>query len=115
MLNGYTGLKTSIFCLVSAITFFPQSSPAGIIDDLPDAIVCNVQMGDNPNLSGDLVFYLDARTVEGQVTYKSLGLPVLQIVVNSDGVITSEKPESCQGKTLDELEEEGRAVHLYNR
>ena len=103
----------TIFLVLAALLFTFQSR-AGIFVDAPDAIVCNVPEGNSLNLSGDVVFYLDARFDNGTVLYNTLSQQTLQLSVNPDGMVTSDVIKQCDGKTLDELEKEGRALHLHS-
>ena len=104
--------KATFLPLTIILALFAGQSPAAIFENYPDVIVCNASVGTSPGLSGDVVFYLDARYDDGRVRYKALGLPVLQLTVDSNGVI-AEGPKECAGKTLEEIEKEGRALHLF--
>ena len=102
----------SLLSLTLVLLLFTGQSPAGMFKNVPDAIVCNIYTVNDPNLSGDIVFYLDVRFDDGRLRYRNLGSPVLQISVDTDGVITAGGLKECEGKTLDEIEKEGRSLHF---
>ena len=103
----------SLLSVAFVLLLFTGQSPAGMFKNVPDAIICNVSTANNPNLSGDIVFYLDVRYEDGKVLYTNLGQPLLQLSVDTDGVITAGRLKECEGKTLDEIEKEGRALHFH--
>ena len=91
---------------VTGLTLSPAL--AGILDNAPDAIVCQfAATAKRPG--GLLVFYVDARFEDGRLLYKSLGVPPLQLTVDADGAIEAGKIAECHGKTLRELRADGRA------
>jgi hypothetical protein len=103
----------SLLSLTLVLLLFTGQSAAGMFKNVPDAIVCNIYTANNPDLSGDIVFYLDVRYDDGRVRYVNPGSNVLQLSVDTDGVITAGGLKECEGKTLDEIEKEGRALHFH--
>ena len=91
---------------VSGLALSPAS--AGIFDTAPDAIVCSFAATAN-RPGGLLVFYVDARAEDGRLFYKTLGVTPLQLIVDADGMIEAGKIAGCNGKTLRELRDAGRA------
>ena len=100
-------------CAVAIVSAgpLPQAS-ATIFDDAPDAITCSFEAkAGRPG--GFFVFYVDGRAEDGTVTYKTLGAATIQFSVNANGVIEAGNIAACNGKTVRELRDAGRAFDFH--
>lgn len=100
------------FFLVAYFVSVPSSLAAGIIDDLPDAVVCSVKDPTGFLPWEELVFYVSAHTRDGSTLYKTLTSDPVVLIVAQDGVITASNLADCDGRHIEELIETGRAFYL---
>lgn len=90
----------------------PNLLIAGIISDLPDAVVCSVKDPTGFLPWEELVFYVSAHTREGNTLYKTLTSDPVVLIVEQDGTIDASNLADCDGRHISELLEAGRAFHL---
>jgi len=91
--------------LVIAMAAAIGSAAAGMLDNVPDAIVCDVG-------KGKLVIYVARRLDDGSTLYESLEREFTTVIkVDSQGVLHWDN-NPCDGKTVDQLRDEGRAFDL---
>ncbi len=90
----------SVLCLM----IFPGSSYPGVIEGLPDIIVCEKADG------GKIVLTIIQTFADGSVAYRGRGNNVA--IVGADGVMRREGAPDCNGKTLEQLRSEGKAFDL---
>ncbi len=97
-------IALSVFGLLIA-----SSSQAGVFTGLPDVLVCSVDDPSEVQPWDQFVFYVSGRLEDGGVLYKSLTSNPVLITITPDGRVEAENLEDCDGKTVAELRDEGRA------
>ena len=81
---------------------------AQIFGDRPDAIVCPVAaVADRPG--GQVVFHLVWRDDNAITYYAAMGMQPFRLQIDADGVVQAPKLKGCDGKTIEQLRESGRA------
>jgi hypothetical protein len=81
------------------------TAAAGMLDNVPDAIVCDVG-------KGKLVVYVARRLDDGSTAYEALEREfTTDITIDDQGVLHWDN-NPCDGKTVDQLRDEGRAFDL---
>jgi hypothetical protein len=103
-----------IFALISAllITLIPKPADAGVIGDLPDAIVCSVKDPTGFLSWEELVFFVSAHTRDGDTLYKTLTSDPVVLIVAANGIIQASNLADCDGREIEDLVTAGRAFHL---
>lgn len=91
-------------CLASAAAF------ASVLPKVPDAIVCSVRDPTGVSPWEKLVFYVSARTSDGRTLYKTLTSDPVVLFVDADGIIDGVNLADCDGRDVDQLTQEGRAI-----
>ena len=86
-----------------------MSSQAGVFSGRPDVLVCSVEDPSEVQPWDQFVFYVSGRLEDGGVLYKSLTSNPVLITVTPDGQVEAENLKDCDGKTVAELRDEGRA------
>lgn len=84
-------------------------SAAGVFPGRPDVLVCSVDDPIDAQPWDQFVFYVSARLEDGGVLYKSLTSNPVLITVTSDGRVQAANLADCDGRTVVELREQGRA------
>ena len=102
-------ISTSI---VISLMSWGQSALGAIIEDHPDAIVCSVKDPTGFLPWEELVFYVSAHTRNGETLYKTLTSDPVVIIMGSDGRLQASNLKDCDGRTAEELIEDGRAFFL---
>ncbi|MDJ0934943.1 MAG: hypothetical protein QNJ06_13410 [Kiloniellales bacterium] len=85
-------------------------SPVGaqIFDNRPDAVVCPVaEIAGRPG--GDVVFHLVWQDDAGTTYYAPMGTLAFRLEIGADGVVQAAKLKGCDGQTVAQLRESGRA------
>jgi hypothetical protein len=90
----------------------PNLLTAGVIDDLPDAVVCSVKDPTGFLPWEELVFYVSAHTRDGSTLYKTLTSDPVVLIVEQDGIIDASNLADCDGRHIGDLLKAGRAFHL---
>lgn len=98
-----------VFALIS-LTLAPIR--AAIIAGFPDAIVCSVRDPTGFTPWEELVFYVSAHTLDGETLYKTLTSDPVVIIVSSDGVLEAPNLADCNGRSITDLLDRGRAFYL---
>jgi hypothetical protein len=76
---------------------------AGLLEGVPDAIVCDFE-------SGKVVVYVARRLADGSTQYESLEREfVTEITIDAQGILHWQNRPGCDGKSVDQLREEGKA------
>ncbi|MEM7021783.1 MAG: hypothetical protein AAF637_04235 [Pseudomonadota bacterium] len=97
--------RSMLFACAMALLGPTGSAAAGMLGDLPDAIVCDVG-------AGKLVVYVARQLDDGSTLYEALAREFTTVItVDSDGVLHWDN-NACDGKTLDQLHDEGRTFDL---
>lgn len=92
-----------------AVILLQGIAEAGVFPGRPDVLVCSVDDPVKVQPWDQFVFYVSARLEDGSVLYKSLTSNPVLVTVTTDGRIDAENLEDCDGMTVAELREEGRA------
>jgi hypothetical protein len=103
--SGKALMSARSILLAFAIAMFVSLGPAaaGLLDDVPDAIVCDLG-------KGKLVVYVARRLDDGSTLYEALAREFTTIItVDPKGVLHWENNAGCDGKSVDQLRDEGRA------
>ena len=87
------------------------SAQAEIFKGFPDAIVCSLPPSKGRPAPVDVVLHVDARMKGGPVLYKPLGQTAITVEIGDDGVVRAERVKSCDGVTLQQLRDQGRAFY----
>lgn len=90
----------------------PRQVDAGIIGDLPDAIVCSVKDPTGFLSWEELVFFVSAHTRDGDTLYKTLTSDPVVLIVSANGIIQASNLADCDGRDISDLFATGRAFHL---
>lgn len=86
-----------------AVALLAGPAAAGMLDDVPDAIVCDVG-------KGRLVVYVARRMDDGSTLYEALEREFSTIItIDAKGVLHWDNNASCDGKSVDQLRGEGKA------
>lgn len=88
---------------------FHAPAQAGVFDGRPDALVCSVADPSDVQAWDQIVFYVSARLEDGGVLYKSLTSNPVLVIVSIDGRVEARNLADCNGKSVIELRDEGRA------
>ena len=104
--------RLSILCLSLLLLAPCLTVRAAIVEGFPDAIVCSVRDPTGLTPWEELVFYVSAHTLDGDTLYKTLTSDPVVIIVNPDGMLNAPNLAQCDGRTIDELLESGRAFFL---
>jgi hypothetical protein len=112
-------------CTIITRTLFPaalaatalswQAASAGIVKDMPDAIICSVKDPTGRLPWEKLVYYVSAYMVNGNTLYKTLTSDPVVLLVSADGIIDGANLADCDGRSVDSLRAEGRAFTLATR
>lgn len=92
--------------------FSGQAAQAAIIEGFPDGIICSVKDPTGFLPWEELVFYVSAHTRDGETLYKTLTSDPVVIIVSNDGVLKAANLADCDGRSVEELLESGRAFYL---
>lgn len=92
--------------------FAGQTTHAAIIEGFPDGIICSVKDPTGFLPWEELVFYVSAHTRDGETLYKTLTSDPVVIIVSNDGVLKAANLADCDGRSVEELLESGRAFYL---
>lgn len=104
--------KVLIPLLAIALSVTSTSVSAGVINGLPDAVVCSVKDPTGFLLWEELVFFVSAHTRDGDTLYKTLTSDPVILTVAADGIIAASNLADCDGRDINELLQAGRAFHL---
>lgn len=100
---------TGIFVVPALL---PIATEAAIIEDFPDAIICSVKDPTGFLPWEELVFYVSAHTRDGETLYKTLTSDPVVIIVSSEGVLNAANLADCDGRSVEDLLDVGRAFFL---
>ena len=103
--------RAALACAVCILALAP-SAHAGVFGGAPDAIVCSVDDPIDVQPWDKLVFYVSARLENGGILYKTLTSNPVLVTVDPDGRLQAKNLADCDGKSVDELRELGRAFDL---
>jgi len=91
---------------VAALACSPAT--AGISGDAPDIIVCRLApTSDRPG--GNVAYYIAANFDDGVSIYKTLTNTATQLRVDAAGMVRVQNLPDCNGATVQQLRESGRA------
>jgi hypothetical protein len=82
---------------------------AGVFGAQPDVLVCSISDPINAQPWDGLVFYVSARLENGGILYKSLTSNPVLVTVTPEGRVEAKNLGDCDGKTVAELRQQGRA------
>ena len=95
--------------LIAASLLHYGTSQAGVFPGRPDVLVCSVDDPIKVQPWDQFVFYVSARLEDGGVLYKSLTSNPVLVTITTDGRVEAKNLADCDGKTVAELRDEGRA------
>lgn len=96
-------------CLFGMTYSLTDAAHAGVFKERPDVVVCSVDDPVNVQRWDQLAFYVSARLEGGDVLYKSLTSNPVLVTISPDGRVDAPNLADCDGKTVAELRDEGRA------
>ena len=100
----------AVFGIVAAaLMALPAIGYGGVFPGRPDVIVCSVDDPIDAQPWDQFVFYVSARLEDGGVLYKSLTSNPVLVTITPDGRVQAKNLADCDGKTVAELRDEGRA------
>jgi hypothetical protein len=89
------------YAVVAIMSLHPAL--AGLLEGVPDGIVCDVG-------KGKLVVYVARRLDDGSTLYESLEREFMTVItIDSKGILHWENRPGCDGKSVEQLREEGKA------
>jgi hypothetical protein len=92
-----------LFACALATFLSLRPAAAGMLERVPDALVCDFE-------NGKLVVYVARRMADGSTLYEALEREFMTVItIDAQGILHWENLPSCDGKTVDQLREEGRA------
>jgi hypothetical protein len=95
--------RSILFALALATILVPRPAAAGLLEGVPDAIVCDFE-------GGKLVVYVARRLADGSTQYQSLEHEFMtDITIDAQGILHWPNRPGCDGKSVDQLREEGKA------
>ena len=98
--------RSILLACVLAILLTLRPAAAGLLEGAPDAIVCDFE-------GGKLVVYVTRRLADGSTQYESLERAFMtDITIDAQGVLHWQNRPGCDGKSVDQLREEGKAFDL---
>lgn len=95
--------------VTAALMAFPAVVLGGVFPGRPDVLVCSVDDPIDAQPWDQFVFYVSARLEDGGVLYKSLTSNPVLVTITPDGRVQAKNLADCDGKTVTELRDEGRA------
>ena len=98
-----SGMRRLVLSISALCTLVAAPSVAEIIEEYPDVMVCRV--GEHR-----VVAYLHLVHDDGSAVYMTVGRA--SATVTPDGVFQREGAADCDGKTLDQMEQDGQANRL---
>lgn len=95
---------------IMAASLMSAAAFASVLPKVPDAIVCSVRDPTGVSPWEKLVFYVSARTSDGRTLYKTLTSDPVVLFVDTDGIIDGVNLADCDGRDVEQLTQEGRAI-----
>ena len=93
----------SILLACAAMLAMLHPAAAGLLEGVPDVIVCDLGKGKQ-------VVYVARRLDDGSTLYESLEREFMTVItIDGQGILHWENRPGCDGKSVDQLREEGRA------
>jgi len=108
-------LRLPAVALALTLTALLPNARAGIINDLPDAVVCSVKDPTGRLAWEELVFFVSAHMRDGDTLYKTLTSGPVILIVAADGTIDAPNLTDCDGRNIFDLVAAGRAFALTRR
>jgi hypothetical protein len=97
-----TARSILLACAVAMILSL-RPAAAGMLEGVPDAIVCDLE-------KGKLVVYVARRLDDGSTLYEALEREFMTVItVDAQGKLHWENRPGCDGKSVEQLREEGKA------
>jgi hypothetical protein len=95
--------RSILFACAVAMVLTLRPAAAGLLEGVPDAIVCDFE-------SGKLVVYAARRMADGSTLYESLEREFMTVItIDAQGILHWENRPGCDGKSVDQLRDEGKA------
>jgi hypothetical protein len=94
--------------LLPALSALPTH--ADIIPGMPDVIVCSVKDPTGVLPWERMVFYVSAELSGGKTLYKSATSDPVILLVDNEGIVTGANLADCDGRSIDSLRADGRAL-----
>jgi hypothetical protein len=95
--------RSILFACALATVLSLRPAAAGLLEGVPDAIVCDFE-------NGKLVVYVARRMADGSTLYETLEREFMTVItIDAQGILHWENRPGCDGKSVDQLREEGRA------
>ncbi|MGI9493544.1 MAG: hypothetical protein ACR2QF_14190 [Geminicoccaceae bacterium] len=103
---GMGGKRMWFFAILMVFLLgHPGHASDSVFENFPDLILCKTP-------KGTIVLYLDQVFDEGSAHYRGLGGGIAQLDAN--GVLHRENQPDCDGETLEQLRDEGKARTFSN-
>jgi hypothetical protein len=95
--------RSILFACAAALVLALRPAAAGLLEGVPDAIVCEFE-------KGKLVVYVARRLEDGSTLYEALEREFMTVItVDAQGILHWDNRPGCDGKSVDQLREEGKA------
>ncbi|MEE4186785.1 MAG: hypothetical protein V2J12_13575 [Gammaproteobacteria bacterium] len=108
-------LRLLLALLLLTLAGAASAARAGIINELPDAVVCSVKDPTGRLAWEELVFFVSAHMRDGDTLYKTLTSGPVILIVARDGTIDAPNLTDCDGRNIFDLVKAGRAFDLTRR
>lgn len=96
-------VRSILFACAVVMASSPQPAAAGLLQGVPDTIVCDFE-------GGKIVVYVARRLADGSTLYESLEREFMtEITIDAQGILRWQNRPGCDGKSVDQLREEGKA------
>jgi hypothetical protein len=96
-------IRSILFACALVMITALRPAAASLLEGVPDVIVC--ELG-----KGKLVVYVARRLDDGSTLYESLEREFMTVItIDAKGVLHWDNRPGCDGKTVDQLREEGKA------
>jgi hypothetical protein len=95
--------RTILFAFAAAMILSLRPAAAGLLEGVPDAIVCDFE-------NGKLVVYVARRMEDGSTLYESLEREFMTVItIDAQGILHWDNRPGGDGKSVDQLRDEGKA------
>jgi hypothetical protein len=95
--------RSMLFACAVVMILSLHPAAAGLLEGVPDAIVCDVG-------EGKLVVYVARRLDDGSTLYEALEREFMTVItIDAQGILHWENRPGCDGKSVEQLREEGKA------
>jgi hypothetical protein len=105
-------MKKQLMLLTASCAVLNGAANGQMFENRPDVLVCSVTQTQTADEWQQFVFYVSGLRKDGAVLYKSLFSNPALISISTEGRVSAPNLSDCDGKTVQELFEKGRAANF---